>query len=139
MLKRFSIHILDEYAKTLTLRQAAALYENKTSKKAVKPVFEANIPEEQYSDRLTFYLSPSVIEDYIIPVYPENSVAEIITGCLSVTNAEIDFVNDVYDEPGIMVLVKDAEIYDMLINILIDEFKIPDNIIEDNIDPKFKN
>lgn len=67
MSKRFSIHTLDEYAKTLTLRQAAALYESKTSKKAVRPIFESGIPEESYSDRFTFYLSPSVIEDYIIP------------------------------------------------------------------------
>ena len=138
MPKRFSIHTLDEYAKTLTLRQAAALYECKTSKKAVRPIFESGIHEEAYSDRFTFYLSPSVIEDYIIPAQPENSVPEIITDRLGTTDNDIEFVNDVY-EPGMMVFVRNEELYDRLINLLIEEFEIPDDIVEDNIDPKFKN
>lgn len=138
MPKRFSIHTLDEYAKTLTLLQAAALYESKTSKKAVRPIFESGIHKEAYSDKFTFYLSPSVIEDYIIPTQPENSVPEIITDRLSTTDNDIEFVNDVY-EPGIMVFVKNEELYDRLINLLIEEFEIPDDIVEDNIDPKFKN
>ena len=38
-----------------------------------------------------------------------------------------------------MVFVRNEELYDRLINLLIEEFEIPDDIVEDNIDPKFKN
>ena len=136
MAKRFPIGVLDEYAKTLTLRQAAALYENKTHKKPMKRLFES-MEREPASGKFTFYLSPYSIDEYINPRYPESSVQEAVMHSLGVESG-LEFVNDVY-EPGIVVMTDDEELYDRLINVMIEEYEIPDELIEDNLDPKFKN
>lgn len=136
MTPKFPISTLDTYAKAITLKQAAALYEHKTNKKATKALFE-NKPISQPTG-YTFYLSPYIIRQHIVRKFPKKSVEESIREILGCNFEDITFVNDVY-EPGIMVIIKDPDLYQGLIDALIEEFNVPDEIIEDNIDQKYLN
>ena len=133
---KFNIRVLDAYARKLTFNQAKRLYENKTRKQYKKALFES-VPS-YIKSKYTYYLDNSTIYDYCIneKLMNPDMVAEEITYMCSGDKGDMEYT---VHEDGVIFLIGDEKTYDMLIEILEEDFEIPVDQVEANIDENFLN
>jgi hypothetical protein len=137
MAKKFPLSVLESYAKSLTLKQAVALYENKNHKKATKALFE-RVEDDEDTTTYTFYFSPYVLEEYISQdsdMHPIEVLQDFID---EFDNGTSGFMADTYERGGYTFYTKSYDVYHKFINdVLLTEFEVPDDIVRNNIDKKY--
>lgn len=129
---KFSIHVLDEYAKKITYAQAKRLYEAKTHLKFEKALFEA----KQYNDdAYVFYMDNSVFYDYI-GSEPGMQIEDTLNNIYDICGLPGDYSCDM---DGITFITNTPVDYEKLLIFFEEEYNIPTEIINDNIDQKYLN
>lgn len=125
---KFSLNVLDEYARILTHAQASRLFEAKTKKKYNKALFESTITE---NSKYTFYLNNATIYDDILPGGMFDSIEDIQNYFEQNYPIEIDVVNQ--DEYGITLITSDPKVYNEIL-LDLEEMGVSPEKITDGID-----